>query len=209
MKGLLLKDWLLMRKRGIIFLVILAVYFFVGLMGTDTMIFGYMIVVLAPMLVVSTFSYDEAVKWNMMAAVLPISRKKQVQARFLTALIAVVASTLVCLAQNSILYLRNADAEMLKASLMILLIFPSISFLYISITFTLIYWFGAEKGRYVMIFGAALVGAILGGSGALSGTLANWYDVFTVGVAVLFAVSVLTFFICYLISVRIYEKKDF
>lgn len=210
MKGLLLKDWMLMKKRGAIFLMILVVYFFVGLMGTDTMVFGYMIVVLAPMLVISTFSYEEAVKWNMMAAVLPISRKKQVQGRFLTALIAIGLSTLVCLLQNGICFLKNTDPEIMKVSLLILLLFLSATLIYISVTFTLIYWFGAEKGRYVMIFGAVLIGALLGGSGAISGSLMeNWQRTLSIGSLVLFAISVLLFFICYLISARIYEKKDF
>lgn len=210
MKGLLIKDWMLMKKRGMIFLIILLVYFFIGLLETDTMIFGFMIIILSPMLVTSAFSYDEAVKWNTMAVTLPVRRKTQVKGRYFMALIAIAVAMAFCLVQNIFIYFRDRDAELLKSNLIILLIFCSIALMYIAATFLLVYWFGAEKGRYVIVFGAALIGAFLGASGALRGLLVeNWKSNLVIGSVILLCIAIVIFIGCYFAAVRIYEKKDF
>ncbi len=93
MTGLILKDFLILRKvlrSYAIMLVIYAVLAFTGFWSAD--IFGAAAMVMASMTPINLFAYDKQAKWDVYALALPTGRGKTVAARYGVVLLLALAS---------------------------------------------------------------------------------------------------------------------
>ena len=88
MTGLILKDFLILRKTLRTYLAILVVYTAIAFSGfwNASFVGGFMMVMVA-MLPMNVFAYDKQAKWDTYGLALPISRTKTVAARYICVLI--------------------------------------------------------------------------------------------------------------------------
>ena len=84
MTGLMMKDALVMRKTLRLYALFLLFYSGLAVLGVFPMSMALaMVEVIVMVLPISSFSYDEAAKWDRYAAVLPVGRTAVVKARYL------------------------------------------------------------------------------------------------------------------------------
>ena len=93
MSGLIVKDFLILRKTLRSYLLILAIYVAVAFAGywSSSFVGGFMMVMVA-LLPMNTFAYDKQAKWDVYGLSLPVGRTKTVAARYLAVLIMFAAS---------------------------------------------------------------------------------------------------------------------
>ncbi len=210
MTGLLIKDLLVskkyLRSLGII-LVLYAVLF--GVIGTDTSFLPSFIMIFCALFTATTFSYDEQAKWDKFALTLPVTRSMVVRSKYaFTGLLTLVGGvcSVVCQAAIAAVRRQRVTAESWISLLVIFLLVLLIE----SLLLPLLYKFGAEKGRYLLIGAMVLIAlglVLLGRSGADlpdMGQTAIW-ALSAAGVPVL----VLILLASYWASCRIYCGKEF
>ena len=120
MKGLLQKDFYLMRTLARSYAFILGVFFLISLTGVyDGTFLCTFLVLMCVMIPANTFSYDEQAKWDKYAVSLPAGRPGVVRAKYLfTLLVSLAALALAALLQALLFFLgRAGTATLLEAEL--------------------------------------------------------------------------------------------
>lgn len=214
MKGLIVKD-LLFLKGNLKTVIILFIAFICMSFSMKGMGFAFYLPFIAIMMCTSTFSYDEYNKWDIYSTSLPISRKKIVKAKYLFSFLALIVSFFISLLVTFIVsnIQNNFDAEILLPS--IVYGFLAISIV-LSIMYPLIYKWGVEKGRVAVFIVIIIFAALIGlASFALKNislpfSFSSFIPFFTEYQYIILSVLAFLFlYISYLISYKIYEKKEF
>lgn len=150
MTGLILKDLLNLKRYVKSFGLIIILYTVIFINQSNTSFLVGFITIIGTMMVVTTFGYDELAKWDRYALTMPLRRKDIVLAKYLLGLIlgavGAVVSLLICLGVGYFKH-RVDFAETLYAISLVL----AIAILFLSVILPLIYKFGAEKARILMI----------------------------------------------------------
>ncbi|MDF1496034.1 ABC-2 transporter permease [Caproiciproducens sp. CPB-2] len=150
MTGLLLKDFLYLKRQGRIFLFLLAFYIiFFAATGSGTDQITSMLLTLIPMLpmivLTNAFAYDEMSKWNTYALTLPITRGKLVFARYLLTLLLTCGMALIPFLMN---LLSGSLSEETGAA-----VYAAVgaALLLCEILIPLFYRFGTQKARLALL----------------------------------------------------------
>lgn len=167
MKGLLQKDFYLMRTLARSYAFILGVFFLLSLTGVyDGTFLCTFLVLMCVMIPANTFSYDEQAKWDKYAASLPAGRPGVVRAKYLfTLLVSLAALALAALLQALLFFLgRAGTATLLEAELSA--VAPAgFGILMTAILLPLLFRFGSQRGRlYLVLVVAVLTGGTVGGA---------------------------------------------
>lgn len=213
MTGLVLKDFLMMRKTLKTYLIFFALYLGMAVAGIFPIsIVTSMVTVIIAVLPISTFVYDDAAKWDRYAVSLPLGRRKVVGARYLfIALLLLVSAAFGLLTIVLAPLMGQGELTELAATVLVTITYGLVLN---DIMIPLVYKIGAERARmylYIIVFvpvillflAARLELLDLSGLNAISeGTVLLVCSLLPVaGVAGLG--------LSYLISCRIYEKKEF
>ena len=152
MTGLILKDFLILRKTLRSYLFMLVVYVgiaFTGVWSAD--IVGVLMVVMVVMLPMNVFAYDKQAKWDTYGLALPVGRTKTVAARYLCVLLLCLLSVGLTAILGMMLYAAGRVEEpvefLVSCSVMGLM-----SVLVNAIMLPFLYKFGPERAR-MMFFG--------------------------------------------------------
>ena len=160
MTGLIVKDFLVMRKSIKTYILFLLFYFVMAALGIFPISFiTAMVQIIIMMLPLSAFSYDELSKWDRYAFSLPLSRRAVAGARYLFALILTLFAALFGLVTCLILSLAFHDSKLVE-NCMTIMVSLGLGLLYCDILLPLTYKLGPERARpyfYLVIF--LLVGA--------------------------------------------------
>lgn len=212
MKGLLLKDFYMIRKycRGIllIMLMFMTIEIVSGNSAPDFVFMIYPLIIIG-MIPVTLISYDERERWNIYSSVLPYSKKEIVLSKYLTGLLITVPTAVLYCAVYSVKMIINGEflTEVI-VSMIIMMLFAGI--LFPSFVLPFIFKLGAEKGRIVYLITIGAVGgvcaAITGADGGLNGAIMKLCSV-TSGIVV-FILSVGLYALSCFLSVKFYEKKE-
>ena len=152
MTGLILKDFLILRKTLRSYLMILIVYAGIAFSGAwSADIVGVLMVVMVMMLPMNVFAYDKQCQWDTYGLALPVGRTKTVAARYLCVLLLCVFSVALTALLGAALYAAGRIDEpaefMVTCSVMGLM-----SILVNAIMLPFLYKFGPERAR-MMFFG--------------------------------------------------------
>ena len=209
MKGLLLKDFYMAMKYCRAYVVIAVVFSLLSIWGNTSFLLAYP-VLLASVIPVNLISYDEKSRWSSYSGVFPYSRQQLVSVKYLMALIFLAfAIVLVLIGQIARMLLNNTFAVNVVLSLVALL--PAMGILAPSLMLPAIFKFGAEKGRivfYVIICGFCGVFGVLGAIGEeadlanLMISMQSWL------IPVITSVSVVLLAASWLLSIKVYRKKE-
>lgn len=159
MTGLILKDFLILRKTLRSYLFMLVVYVgiaFTGVWSAD--IVGVLTVVMVVMLPMNVFAYDKQAKWDTYGLALPVGRTKTVAARYLCILLLCLLSVGLTAILGVMLYAAGRVEEpvefLVSCSVMGLM-----SVLVNAIMLPFLYKFGPERAR--MMFFSIMGGIVL------------------------------------------------
>ncbi|HAT4375531.1 TPA: ABC-2 transporter permease, partial [Clostridioides difficile] len=151
MKGLILKDLLNLKGNVKFILLFIIMFGFMSSLGDGNVNnFIGVIIVLCTTMIVSTFSYDDLNKWDSYVLTMPINRNDIVLSKYLTMLIFSFTGVLVSLIVSvTIGYFKNT--LILNETLLINALILSISVCFGSLILPLIYKFGTERARLLII----------------------------------------------------------
>lgn len=152
MKGLLLKDFLVITKQLKLFLLIIPV---MAITGGASM--ASIAILLGAVLPMTAIAYDEQSKWNELAAMMPYSRKDLVISKYLLGYLCMAGAAIVFVtAQLIITIARNGN----MGENLVMLYFSILSgLLLIAVNTPIMFRFGTQKGRLVFIAFMAFAGA--------------------------------------------------
>ena len=157
MKGLLIKDFKLIKMHRNYFAMIIAIAFVISLLTEDTTFMLGFISFITSMFTISTISYDEFDNGYPFLLTLPFSRKTYVLEKYVYGLIlgtgAWIVSVMIC-SLMLIVQGKPVTSDMLIGAFVILPMFLVIESLMIPVHLR----FGGEKGRYALI---ACVGVLV------------------------------------------------
>ena len=205
MLGFIKKDLLTIKSNLKILLIIFIVFAIMAFNGDMSISFlpSYM----SLMIMMSTFSYDAYNKWDSYASTLPNGRKNIVISKYLSTIILIVFTTFIVF----ILSVVCSSVNNVKINFMELIATIFATILCEAIMYPIIFKFGIEKARigiFVLIFGIILLGELLINYINLGKVLNSlsflnnwWIIIFPVLVVIILYVS-------YIISIRIYKKKE-
>lgn len=202
MKGLLIKDCLLLKNIRKVFLFMILSACFCSLAMQDKNFIGGYLMVFFGTVCLSSISYDEMDQGNLTIFSFPIERKTYVQEKYVYGLLLLLSALLL-----STLFLLPWFSWKSNASNMIMFGI-GLLFLAVSLPFQLKY--GHEKGRLVML----LVLMILAGGLVvidMNGSLKQWLETssLVLDALIYFGFVVFAYIISLRISISIMEKKEF
>lgn len=212
MKGLLIKDAILIRKYCKFHFIISLIFFIISLVGssvkTSNINFVYYAVAMVSIIPITISAYDEQSKWNFYEAALPLSRKQIVLEKYILTVFIVIPVSVI---YTVILFaVKGGDLSKALLTFAIMLLFSLIS---PSVILPIIYKFGYLKGRIINLIIIALIMAM---ASVLAITSTNEEQInlsvlLGGGFTQLFllAAAVIIFVLSGTISVSIYEKKEF
>ncbi|MEG0107315.1 MAG: ABC-2 transporter permease [Lachnospiraceae bacterium] len=181
MKGLLLKDFLVITKQLKIFLLVIPIMALIG--GTSMSALAILLGAVLPM---TAIAYDERSKWIELAVMMPYSKKELVINKYLLGYSCMFgAAVLVVLGQFIV---KTITKEYMGESIQMLIFAIIGGLIFIAVNTPILFKYGSEKGRFVFIIAMALIGAsgsILKGIGADAlGKIPNISPIFFLGLAV-------------------------
>ncbi len=209
MLGLIKKDLLLSIGNAKSLIIVFILYIVLALYGSlDISIIPS---ILGVMLVISTFSYDYQSKWDSYAAILPNGRKNVPLAKYISTFILMFILAIITLMLLVIInYLKNNTLEV--TSILTILLTSLVSFVFEAIMYPIIFKYGVEKARiaifiitFAFIFGIGFLvdSPIFKNFDTILNFISNYYYI------VLPLIGILILSISYIISLRIYKKKEF
>ncbi len=206
MKGLILKEFLLLRMNKV-FLIIYLIFFGVfGIFVPSTAIITSLFLSIA---VSGNINNDEKSKWTVYSHILPFERKKYVSAKYITAFILALAAVVIIIACSLISSLLDEMEFNIRILFFLCAVSMGISLVPLSLYLPFAYRFNSQVCGIVLaiayavamiclpiIFLISIMGELLGMYPAISTSL--------IAMAVIIAIFLLSWFI----SVKIYEKRD-
>ena len=213
MKGLIQKDMRVLRQSNRLYFLLIVVYAFITVV-TDMgfSFYSSMVTVVALLLPMNCFSWDNYAKWDSFAMALPLSRKEIVGARYLLLLLVGGGAALLLLVLGALLGLIQGN---LDVGMLIISSFSSLygAVLINALMMPLMYRFGPEKARLFMLVAIALVAGLV----YFAVRLFTDAQVFTIPDAELVLVPAAVILalvlagllaLSYCLSCRIYAKKE-
>ncbi len=211
MKGLLLKDFCILKKQiklMVVFVIFYAIWAVAAKMPT---MMGTMVILLSIMMPISSMSYDEAGQWYRYAFSLPIPRRTLVLSKYVLGFL-VSLGGLVVSAIGNIIILALTNGENALESWLTIIGFLELGVIFLSIIIPILFKYGVEKGRLFIVVIAvipSLLVALLGSTLKTSGTLMPSAEFLQ---AILYSSPLFTlaiFLISFRISVGICRKKEY
>lgn len=211
MKGLIKKDFLLLKGNLTYFLIVTIVFSVFTLTG-----FAFNILFILPfitiMLFISTFNWDDFNNWNAYAITLPIERKNIVKSKYISAMIillisitlGIIISFLTTIISKNNFNMMNILSDILGTALGLMLV--------LAIWLPCIYQFGVEKGRimlFISVFSITILASIASkfiDFTTITNIINSLDNIWMIIIPIL---AIATLIISYFISKKIFLKKEF
>lgn len=207
MKGLLLKDFYMMRKYCRAYLLSLVVFIAVSFVGDESMFFAFYPCMLCGMIPVNLLGYDERSRWVQYSCTLPYTKSQIVSAKYLIGLFAQVSMLLITgIAQGLRMSMNGGfrfdDFIVFMLTLLILSTITS------SICLPFIFKLGVEKGRaaYYVMIGFVCAGSVFASNlfraGLQTEIEPNGY------LAMLCLIGIVIYSLSWYLSIVFYKKRE-
>lgn len=206
MRGLLLKDILMLKSYSRTLGVLIVIYLISGIAWDNVYFFAGMSGILCVMMVMSSFSYDHYAKWEKYGACLPVTRSDMVGAKYLLALVmTTIGAAITALMYLIFMLVRKGD---LSTLLPITLGTTAAGMFLMLVLLPCIFKFGPEKARMVLMMAGVMIALIVTLGAVLSPE--NIDDRIVKGVlwGIIPLFEIAGFYLSYKLSCRIYAKKE-
>ncbi len=144
MKGLLMKDSLVLIKQLKIFLIIIPV---IALIGNASM--ASIAILIGASLPMTAMAYDEQSKWENLARMMPYSKEDLILCKYILGYLGMLGTTLIyIIIQGLITIFTNGNFENILYPVSFAV---TCGLLFIAINTPLLFRYGTQKGRYLLI----------------------------------------------------------
>ena len=207
MKGLLLKDWYMIKKYCRSYVVIAAIFIAVSLVSDDNMFFVFYPCLLCGMIPVNLLGYDERSHWVQYSCSLPYTKEQIVSTKYLIGLLAQITVLIVTAAVQGIKMRINGSFE-LNDFIVLMLLMLTMATLTSSISLPFIFKLGVEKGRiaYFVMIGFVGCGSVFA-AGLFRGHFKSDIQLNAL-LIVLALVGVGVYILSWYLSVVFYKKRE-
>ncbi len=209
MFGMMKKDFLMVRNNYKSIVSALVLYIFYTIMFEMDM--SFLLPFMSLMIVISTFHYDEFNHWYSYVSVLPEGKVNVVKSKYIITICIILFTSLLSFFMGYVIsYFRgNVVGEEFVSTMLGELV--AIVFM-ISLLFPVLFKFGSEKGRTVMmLISLFIVGVVFLVTKfarlEMSEILVRFFDLYFVFIFI--GVSIVMLLVSYLVSKKIYLNKDF
>lgn len=145
MKGLLLKDWLVVIKQTKIYFILMVVFALIPGMGIYSIFFG-------ALLPVTAFAYDERSKWNQLAKMMPYSPREMVAGKYVFGYLAVGGIVLLEILIWAVYKIAGVSQTGVEESLFVILVSAVSALTVMALDIPVMFWVGVEKSRILLMF---------------------------------------------------------
>ncbi len=150
MTGLIVKDFLVSKRYMRTIFLLLAFYvLFSFAMGSSSFIL-FMTPLFFTMMTITSFAYDNAAKWNAYALTMPVTRGDLVFSKYIVSALYALSGCVLALAVSAVVDLVSGRPLTGELGMMVLGALGA-SLTIISIVLPLIFKFGVEKARMMMV----------------------------------------------------------
>lgn len=203
MKGLLLKDFYTMIKQMKLFLLMIVIF---------TLIPGFSMagfaIVYAAMLPITALAYDERSKWAQLAAMMPYKPVQLVLSKYLLGYIVVAVTLALTLAAQTLTGFAKGS-PIGEMDVFATCVTAVVALLIQAFNLPLMFRFGVEKGRMLLLIVVAMsVMAVMGSGAFLMTTLGGLTAVSLRWAALALAGAVALNLLSIKIAVSMYEKRE-
>ena len=159
MTGLILKDFLILRKTLRTYLLFIAVYVVLAGAGvwSPTFVSGFAMIMISA-LPMNVFAYDKQAKWDTYGLALPVGRTKTVAARYLCVLLLCLFTVVLAFVFGAVMFaagkLEDFGEYLVSGAVCGLL-----AVLVNAVMLPFLYRFGPDRARIVMIGTMGVIGA--------------------------------------------------
>ena len=200
MKGLLRKELYLIWAYCRIFLLMIAVFIVAGALGDQTDFMVVYPMVIGMIVAVSNLSYDERSKWNVACDAMPVSRAQVVSSKYIVALgWVLVVFVLILIAQGIRLTALGRLPELAQLPVKLL----PLGLLGPAVLLPVMLALGVEKGRIIYFIAIGVVCALGVGMGKMPEAQLG-----TAPESLILLLSCAIFAASWLLSIRLYEKRE-
>lgn len=211
MIGLVKKDLLVIKSNlKIILAVLVALLLLTSQEGGSSAIF--ILPIIGVMMFISTFSYDEFNNWNSYVATLPNGRKNAIIAKYIaTMIIIIILSIISIIATIGLNYFTIGTINMTETIAAFLATILSTSIL-VSLLYPIMIQYGALNGRiiiFIVVIGIGVIGAIVSRYMNLNNVIEQINKIEAYGSILVPIISCLLLAISYLVSEKLFQKKEF
>ncbi len=214
MKGLIKNDLMQigLASKGffwaIYFVIVLGLSVFTE-MGT---VYCYMLVFVSMMLSISLFSYDEAYHWDRYCSSLPVTSRQIVLARYASAICCMLVGLAACLVLccvSAISGHMDFSAGQFALSMAQIVV---VAVLYLEISIPILYRWGAERGRIVVLLLFFVCCGLIGGCVGILGEeeLTEWLSrIAAISTAITAVLAVVLLPVSVHLATRQLERREF
>lgn len=210
MTSLILKDLLNLRSYTKTIIIIILFYGFINYSMDDASFLAGMVILLFTMVPISSFTYDQQAKWDVFGQSLPVTRKEIVLSKYILSGIFLLVGFFISVLMSvmiSMVKLSTIDWELIFTTNSSIVV---VALVLLSILIPLIYKFGVEKSRFLImaiILVPIVIAIILSKLGLNIPTetqlnLPTLYGIIMFVAIVIVVISMLT-------SLKIFQAKDF
>ena len=199
MKGLLLKDYYMTVKYCRMLILMVLIFAAVSAVSNSIFLISYPFII-AGVLPVSLYAYDEKSGWCSYADAMPYSRAQQVSAKYISALVFICLVMLICTVGKAL----TGDSFIEDFSLLVMLCGTGLLSAAVLLPFVL--KFGSEKGRWA--YYAVIIIAWVSAAAVFDTGSAVALELTGTAAACILAGCVLLFGLSWLLSIKIYEKRE-
>ena len=205
MIGLLKKDLFVADKSGRMLLVLALVFSLIPSMGAFGSTYAMMLALMMP---ITTLAYDERSQWDRYAAMLPYTPGQIVWSKYLLAYIFTLLAGVIIVAGSLLRGINTGAVDWIETANISMMLGVAMLFV-TALGLPVLYRFGAEKGRYVMLLVMGVgVGTVLGLRGFFGEVPQLPALPLPAVIAAVAALAVGATWVSFRASVRFYQKRQ-
>ena len=159
MKGLLYKDWIMLRKMGKMYLLIILIFAAVPQFTRAGFAMAY-----AAILPYSIIAYDEQSKWPRLAIMMPYTDTQLVLSKYVFSWLALLLVMVISAISRTAEYFVKGQTVLIQEYQEVV-IFTAASSLFSTIVLPLVFRFGVERGRlmFIPVIVGGVIAVVVGG----------------------------------------------
>ncbi len=209
MKGFIRKDFAMIKSNLKLLIILFILYAVMGLVGDNDI--SFLLPFMCVMIMISSFSYDTYNKWDAYSVSFPNGRKNSVKAKYISTILLILIASIITIILSFIISYINLNTINYKQILVTMLgsIFGTL--LVLTVMYPIIYKFGIEKARIIILvitFGLIFIGGFI--LSFLDFNLANILSFLEKYLIIILVIGmIIMVYVSYKISENIFLKKDF
>jgi ABC-2 type transport system permease protein len=160
MKGLILKDLFMLKRQGKIMLALFGFYAVYSYATRSSGMIVMMFTVMCVMLPITTLALDEQNKWDRLALSMPVQRRTIVISKYVLGILLNVTATVLAAVKN-LIFRPQVNGAGIEEILITSIAVCVATNLLLAIIMPLMFRFGVEKGRLMLMAVFAIPGIIV------------------------------------------------